>query len=270
VLLSSKVAIITGGVSGIGRACVERFLAEGAHVIIADLNAEKGEVVAQELASRGNVVFTRTDIADRASAQNCVDRAVETFGRLDLLVNNAARLIRPEQNALSAMENARAYFEVNAFGAFNMIEAAAPEMAKNRWGRIVNVASESAYLLSGSGVEAPGADKAPSIAGAGFAAQLAVYGWSKHAVIYLTKFAAINLGPWGINVNCVCPGSTGTEAYFRTLTEDDLQASAAKLPIKIAGQPRHQAGVVAFLCGEDAALMTGQVLLVDGGGKMPA
>jgi len=272
VLLKDKVAIVTGAASGIGRACAERYLAEGAKVVIADINEAKGEAVARELAAEGDVIFIRTDIADPASGQACVAGTVEQFGRLDVLLNNAARLVSSAGGQGSPREGARAFFEVNAFGTLAMIEAAAPAMAKNRWGRIINVASEAAYLLSGVGepTPAPGPDEpVPSVFGAGFAGQVAASGWSKHAILHLTKLAAVNLGPWGINVNCICPGGTGSEAYFVMLTEEHLQRSALTLPTKTAGRPFHQAGVAAFLASEDAAMITGQAILVDGGRKLP-
>jgi NAD(P)-dependent dehydrogenase (short-subunit alcohol dehydrogenase family) len=271
-LLQDKVAIITGAASGIGRACADRFVAEGAKVVVADIDEPRGEAAARELASRGDAIFARTDIADAESGLACVARALERFGRLDVLVNNAARLVTPARNDTSPMANARAFFEVNAFGTFSMIEAAAPAMAQTRWGRIINVASEAAYLLSGVGepTAAPGPDEpVPSAAGGGYAGQVSVYGWSKHALIYLTKLAAVNLGPWGINVNCICPGGTGTEAYFATLSEAHLQQSALTLPTKRAGRPFHQAGLAAFLASEEAAMITGQVILADGGRKLP-
>jgi NAD(P)-dependent dehydrogenase (short-subunit alcohol dehydrogenase family) len=271
-LLPDKVAIITGAASGIGRACADRFVAEGARVVIADIDEARGEAAARALAERGEAIFVRTDIADADSGLACVARTVERFGRLDVLVNNAARLVVPARNDTSPLANARAFFEVNAFGTFSMIEAATPAMAKHRWGRIINVASEAAYLLSGVGepTPAPGPDEpVPSAAGAGYMGQVNVYGWSKHAVIYLTKLAAVNLGPWGINVNCICPGGTGTEAYFAALSEEHLLQSALTLPTKRAGRPFHQAGVAAFLASEDAAMITGQIILADGGRKMP-
>jgi NAD(P)-dependent dehydrogenase (short-subunit alcohol dehydrogenase family) len=160
-LLKDKVAIITGAAGGIGRACAERFLAEGAKLVIADIAEAKGEATARALAAAGEVVFIRTDIGDEGSGLACVGKTVERFGRLDILVNDAARLSSTSPTDPPPLARIRAFFEVNAFGTYSMIEAAAPAMAEHRWGRIINVASEAGYLLSGVGeaTAPPGPDE---------------------------------------------------------------------------------------------------------------
>jgi len=271
--LGERVAVVTGGATGIGRACAERLAAEGARVVIADIAVDAGQRTAGDIAKLTECVFLRTDISDAESGAACIRETVHRFGRLDILVNCAALLASRLPMDAAPMERVRRLFEVNAFGTCGMIELAAPEMARNRWGRIVNVASEAAYLLSGVGpaTRPPTPEqRPPSVFGEGFAWNIGAYGWSKHALIQLTKTAAVQLGPWGINVNCICPGPTATDAYIEALGEAHAQQAALSAPVKQVGRPTDQAAAVAFLASDDCAMVTGQVIMVDGGRKLPA
>jgi 3-oxoacyl-[acyl-carrier protein] reductase len=145
VRLSGKVAIITGAGQGIGLAYAERFLAEWARVVVAEIDAERGAAAADWLAASGEVAFVPTDITDEASAQECVERTVSRFGTVDVLLNNAA-LYHDIDNSDSSYKYLRHVFEVNLHGAWVMARAAAPVMVAKRWGRIINQGSIAAYL----------------------------------------------------------------------------------------------------------------------------
>jgi NAD(P)-dependent dehydrogenase (short-subunit alcohol dehydrogenase family) len=255
--LQDKVAIITGAGQGIGLAYAERFLAEGAKVVVAELVEERAADAMRTLDGKGDSVFVQTDISDPDSAQRCVDQAVETFGTVHILVNNAA-LYYDIDNFDSSFEYLQKVTAVNQHGAWLMTRAAAPVMAKQRYGRVVNQSSGAAYAY-----------QFPDL---GEFAGLGNYSYSitKWGIVGLTKFMAAQLGAHNITVNCIAPGITMTEATKKIVPDMFLQAMTAQTAMKSTLEPEDLAGACVFFASDDAKFVTGQTLVVDGGLAMPA
>lgn len=246
--LAGRVAVITGGGSGIGRATVLRFLQEGAAVVVADYNTQTGEEtveLAQQAGYEGQVRFVRTDVAQEADVRRAVEAAVESFGRLDCMFNNAgvAGAFGPITHI--AVEDWDYTFAVLVRGVFLGIKHAARVMKKQgQGGSIINTAS-IAGLSGGDGPQA--------------------YSAAKAAVINLSQSTAIELAPDRIRVNAICPGGVLTPLLHRG--NPDPVASFLKTfqPWPEAGQPEHIAAVAAFLASEDARFVTGTAIVADGG-----
>ncbi len=252
--LSGKVAIVTGGASGIGRATVELFVEEGAQVVIADIDAARGEGLASKLGAP--TVFKRTDVADAKEVQTLVDFAVARFGALHVMFNNAGisgamypRFLDDE------LQDFQRVLGVNLFGVMIGSQCAARHMARHGGGSIINTAS---------------------IAGikAGYAVM--TYRASKAAVIQFSKSLAIDLGEHAIRVNCIAPGHIPSE--MSSYSEPGMSPEVAERvrqavqPVRTAGQPlkrqgapRDVAQAALFLAGERSVQVTGMVLPVDGG-----
>jgi 3-oxoacyl-[acyl-carrier protein] reductase len=256
--LQDRVAIVTGGGSGIGTAYTRRFLAEGAKVMIADIGEEQGRRAAADLAGDGGVDFIRTDIADPASAQAAVDATVERFGRVDILVNNAA-IYGDYVGADNSLEYLRQVFDVNLHGQWVMAKAVAPLMVGQRWGRIVNVASIAAYLHQLSSAADPDNFELSSYA----------YMQSKWGVLGLTRHMAGQLGQFNVTVNCIAPGLVNTEATEKQVPGDFQPMFATMSAMRRNTEPEHMVGVAVFFASTDADLVNGQVIVVDGGNVMP-
>jgi NAD(P)-dependent dehydrogenase (short-subunit alcohol dehydrogenase family) len=236
--LNGKVAVVTGGASGIGRATVERFVDEGARVVIADIDAERGEALAAALGDA--VAFKRTDVTDVDQVQALVDGCVEAFGGLDVMVNNAGyggemtRFLYDDLSDFSRLMN------INVLGVMLGSQRAARQMKANGGGAIVNMAS---------------------IAGISAGAGVMTYRASKAAVIHLSRSIAIELAPYGIRVNCIAPGhiETGMTTY------DMGPVMRYTQPLQRQGVAEDVANAVVYLAGEQSAQVTGVVLPVDGG-----
>ena len=256
--LQDRVAIVTGGGSGIGTAYTRRFLAEGAKVMIADIGEEQGRRAAADLAGDGDVEFVRTDIADPASAQAAVDATVERFGRVDVLVNNAA-IYGDYVGADNSLEYLKQVFDVNLHGQWVMAKAVAPLMVTQRWGRIVNVASIAAYLHQLSSTADPDNFELSSYA----------YMQSKWGVLGLTRHMAGQLGQFNVTVNCIAPGLVNTEATEKQVPGDFQPMFATMSAMRRNTEPEHMVGVAVFFASSDADLVNGQVIVVDGGNVMP-
>lgn len=236
--LDGKVAIVTGGSSGIGRATVELFVEEGARVVIADVDRERGEELAAGLGEPA--AFKQTDVGVADQVRELVDFAVARFGGLHVMFNNAGvsssfrRLLR---NDLQDFEQVMA---VNVLGVLVGTQAAGRHMAEHGGGAIVNTTSMGA-LTGGS--------------------QPIVYRTSKAAVIQLSRSAATDLAEYGIRVNCVAPGHVATG-----ITEYDLRTVIeVSQPLQRQGTPRDVANAVLFLASDRSAQVTGTVMPVDGG-----
>jgi 3-oxoacyl-[acyl-carrier protein] reductase len=256
--LENRVAIVTGGGSGIGTAYTRRFLAEGAKVMIADIGEEQGSKAAAELADDGDVDFVRTDIADAASAQAAVDATVDRFGRVDVLVNNAA-IYGDYVGADNSLEYLKQVFDVNLHGQWLMAKAVAPLMVRRRWGRIVNVSSIAAYLHQLSAVADPENFELSSYA----------YMQSKWGVLGLTRHMAGQLGQFNVTVNCIAPGLVNTDATEKQVPGDFQPMFATMSAMRRNAEPEHMVGVAVFFASSDADLVNGQVIVVDGGNVMP-
>ena len=247
--LEGRVAVITGGASGMGLATVHRFLDEGASVVAADLNEARGEELLQRVTETGQVGqfrFQSADVARETDVASLFETAMSAFGRLDVVFNNAGvgGAIGP---LTKTTESAWDYtFDVLAKGVFFGIKHAAALMRDQKaGGTIINTASVAG--LSG--------DAGPL-----------VYSAAKAAVINLTRSAAVELGPDRIRVNAICPGFIVTPLAVAGRDEERTRETFSRAqPLPFAGCPEHIAGVAAFLASDDAAFVTGETILVDGG-----
>jgi NAD(P)-dependent dehydrogenase (short-subunit alcohol dehydrogenase family) len=255
--LEGKIAIITGAGQGIGLGYARRFLEEGAKVVVAEIDEHRAEVGMKELDGLGDAIFVRTDISDPASAEACAAAAVDRFGTVDVLVNNAA-LYYDIDNTDSSYEYLQKVFSVNQHGAWLMARAVSPIMAKQRWGRIINQSSGAAYAYM-----------FPPM---GEFQGLGNYSYSitKWGVVGLTKFMAAQLGQYNITVNCIAPGITMTEATKKVVPEMFLEGMTGMTAMKQRLEPEDLAGAAVFFASDDAKFCTGQTLVIDGGLAMPA
>lgn len=251
--LAKKVAIITGGASGIGRSTVEKLHEQGAAVMIADVDRDQGESLADSLGERA--AFQATDVADLDQVSGLVDRAVEIFGGLDIMVNNAAISSALRGLLKDDLADFDRIMRVNVLGVMAGTKFAARHMAEAGGGSIVNMASIGG-IQAGGGVM--------------------TYRASKAAVIHFTKSAAIELARYEIRVNAIAPGNIPTPLLASAATDktpeeiEQYERSIRDLmradrPLQREGTPGDVAEAVAYLAGERARYITGIVLPVDGG-----
>jgi NAD(P)-dependent dehydrogenase (short-subunit alcohol dehydrogenase family) len=257
--LEDKVAIVTGAARGIGRAYADRFLREGASVLLADIDVETAKQTAVALAELGPADVVRTDITDPDSVDACAQTAVDRFGGLDILVNNAA-LYGDWDMGDQSYEYLRTVFDVNLHGVWLMSRAAAPRMVERGGGRIINQSSGAAYNYRGA--MSPPA----SFGGLGSFS----YQQTKAGVISLTKFMAGQLGRFGITVNAIAPGVIDTEATRSTVPSEILESLAREQAVPGVVSPDDLTGAAVFFASDEARFVTGQVLVIDGGKYMPA
>ena len=237
--LAGKVAIVTGGASGLGRATVELFVEEGARVVIADQNAEAGAALATELGDA--VAFKQTDVADTEQVQALVDFTVDRFGGLHAMFNNAGISSNMSRFLDDELTDFDRVVGVNLRGVMVCSQRAARHMAANGGGAIVNTAS---------------------IAGINAGAGLISYRVTKAAVIHFSRCIAIDLAEYGIRVNCLAPAHIATAI---NTNYDVSQIIRLMQPLQHAGTPNDVANSVLFLVSDRAAQITGVVLPVDGG-----
>jgi NAD(P)-dependent dehydrogenase (short-subunit alcohol dehydrogenase family) len=257
--LEGKVAIVTGAAGGIGYAYAERFLREGASVLVADIDADTGKAATAALAEIGPADFVVTDITSPDSVAACAGAAVERFGGLDILVNNAA-LYGNWNMGDNSFEYLHTVFEVNQHGVWLMSRAAAPHMVERGGGRIINQSSGAAYNYRGA-VTPP-----DEFTGLGSFS----YQQTKLGVIGLTKFMAGQLGHWNITVNAIAPGVIDTEATRKTVPSEYLPMLAQQQAVPGQLTPDDLTGAAVFFASDEARFVTGQVLVIDGGKYMPA
>ncbi len=245
-----KVALVTGGGSGIGRAGVLRFAQEGADVVIADVVEAHAQAVAAEVETLGRrALAVRANVAAPEDNARMVAAAMERFGHLDVMFNNAG--IGGTSNPIMnlAVEDWDQVIAVNLRGVFLSCKHGLPALIKSGGGAIVNMASSMAGwdVLMGSGA----------------------YMASKEGVSGLTKNLALEAAGYGIRVNAVCPGIIQTRLSFEQGSQDDAAAFfkrfAQRIPLRRVGQPEDVAAAVAFLASDDARHLTGSMLLIDGG-----
>lgn len=256
--LAGRVAIVTGAARGIGRAYAERFLREGASVVVADVADEQAGVTADELGALGPVRALHCDVAEPESTDECARRTVEAFGQIDILVNNAA-LYGDWDMGDQSLEYLKRVFDVNLHGVWSMTRSVAPHMAGRRYGRIVNQASAAAYLYR---YNFP-TDEFEHLGSYS-------YQQSKYGVVGLTKFSAGQLGRYGITVNCIAPGVVATEATLKTIPREMVEQIAAQQAVPGVLEAEDLTAAAVFFASEEARFVSGQVLLVDGGRNMPA
>ena len=244
--LTNKVAVITGGAAGIGFAYARRFLAEGASVVLADIVDPLG--AAEKLGAPDRALGVRTDVSDAASVRAMVDAAVARFGRIDVLVNNAAVFATLKPQRFDEIPDAEwdRVMAVNVKGIWHCARAVVPVMRAHGGGRIVNVAS--AIVAKGT-------------------AMLLHYVTSKGAVVAMTRALARELGPDGITVNAVAPGLILSDSVQANPDITGFQTAAIMQvrSLKRDAFPEDVEGTVVFLASDDSAFMSGQTLVVDGG-----
>lgn len=271
--MSARVALVTGcgKPDGMGQAIARKLAAQGAVVVVTDLEpagvpnrqqedrsagrAGVEELVTEITAAGGMASSALGDVAVEADAERMVGSAVERHGRLDVLVNNAAAPQGPDRADVADIpaEVFDRVIAVNLRGPWLMSRAAVPVMRAQRWGRIVNISSMA------------GLTAAPSSG---------PYSASKAGVIGLSRALAMDLGPWGITVNAVCPGLVGTSRAFLSsgpdVDEPALLAQRGRsIPVGRVGLPDDVAAAVAFLASPEAGYLTGQAIPIDGGGMSP-
>jgi len=249
--LNGRVAVVTGGADGIGRATCEVFGGEGAAVVIADVNVEKGQAAARAIASRGGqALFVETNVADEASIARMVARTVEAFGKIDILVNNAAIFVLRGIDA--TVEEWRQILDVNVVGVSLVSKHVVPEIRKSGGGAIVNLGSISSFIAQ---------------------PQFVTYNATKAAIATMTRCMALDLAPDKIRVNAVCPGTVWTQIVERITREKGMDRKAADADpdwggasmLKRIADPVEIAKAILFLASDDASYVTGAHLMVDGG-----
>lgn len=249
--LVGKVAVITGGAHGIGRAYSLRFAAEGAAVAIFDLDEVAAKEVAAEIGGDGRSLGARVDVTDPEAIAAGIEQVVAAFGTVDILVNNAAmfsvvQMSRDGFDALSIDEWDR-MMAVNVKGPWLMSRAVAPYMRAQRYGKIINVSSGTAFKGTTSQIH---------------------YVTSKAAILGFTKTLARELGRDGINVNAIAPGSTLSE---EEVTDETVRSRSRVIPTRALQRletPEDLVGAAVFLASSDSDFVAGQTLIVDGGAVM--
>jgi NAD(P)-dependent dehydrogenase (short-subunit alcohol dehydrogenase family) len=246
-----KVAVVTGGGSGIGRATCLRFAEEGASVAVAEIDEARGRSVADEISRSGaKSLFVPTNVADESSVRSAVSRIASTFGRIDILVNNAAVFILKGIDA--TVEEWRRILDINVMGPALVAKHVVPEMRKVGGGAIVNLASISSFIAQPNFV---------------------TYNTTKTAILGMTRCMALDLAPDNIRVNAVCPGTVWTPIVMELSAKDGLDRKAADADPKWGGshmikriaEPREIANAILFLASADASFITAESLMVDGG-----
>lgn len=247
--LKNKAAIVTGAARGIGRAAAVLFAEEGASVFLTDTNEEDGRAAVQAIEeSGGTAAFLRADMSRESDCRRVVEACTQAFGKVDVLVNNAALFVLKGIDATP--DDWKTVMETNVFGYAYMMRYAAEMMRRQGGGSIVNVASVSSVIAQ---------------------SQMATYNASKGAVLQLTRCAAVDLAPDKIRVNCVCPGLVWTGQVENLSAENGWtreQAAGELAPMQIqkrAADPREIAYPMLFLASEESSFCTGSALFVDGG-----
>ncbi len=241
--LADRVAVITGAGQGIGRAIALRFVAEGAAVVVIDIAGDCANAVAAEIeASGGKALAIRCDVTKRDEVNSAVVKALETYGKIDILCNNAgitrdARLVKMTEDQFDSV------IDVNLKGVFNLTQAVAPHMIERGYGRIIS--TSSIVGLYGNFGQTN-------------------YVASKAGVIGMTRVWARELGPKGITANVIAPGFIATD-MVKTVPQEVLDKFTSTTPVRRLGQPEDIANAYAFLASESASFINGAVLSVDGG-----
>jgi 3-oxoacyl-[acyl-carrier protein] reductase len=245
--LDGKVAVITGAAQGIGEAYARRFAREGARVVVADVNAEKGQGVARDIGG----VFERVDVSSEDDTKRLARAVVDRFGRIDALVNNAA-IFYGIDNQDTSYAYLRKIFDVNYFGAWLMCRAVFPHMRDGGGGSIINQSSSAAYMHP----EYPIDGDLPSFH----------YSVTKAALNAMTHYMAGSCGRFGIRVNAIAPGPTMTEATKQGVPDHIMQLIINfQMAIHRALDPDDLTGTAVWLASDDSKMVTGQVIPVDGG-----
>ncbi|CAH1690516.1 3-oxoacyl-(acyl-carrier-protein) reductase [Hyphomicrobiales bacterium] len=251
----TRVALVTGGAQGVGRAIARKLLEQGAEVVIADIQEEKAKEAAAEITADGGVALgLAADVASEESVRQLFATVDEQFGRLDILVNNAGiaprRMSEKDDVEGTALDDWQRVIAINLTGVFLMCRAAVPLMKRGGWGRIVNIASRA------------GRTHSPTTR--------AHYAASKAGLIGFSRALAGEVGAAGITVNCVSPARVVTPLTRNAgdVADEDLR-TIARTPVGRVGRPEDIAAAVAFLASDGAAFTSGAILDVTGGAYMP-
>lgn len=246
--LQGKVALVTGARRGMGKAHALALAAQGATVVITDIDLNECELVADEVRKAGGETMCfKLDVTDKSDIDRVFDDVVAKYGRLDILVNNAG-IYQSKPFLEMTEEDWDKTIDINLKGEFLCAQRAAKEMAKNKWGRIINIAS---IASGGVGV---------GIAGG------AHYTASKGGIIGMTETMAIELALLGINVNVIAPGAIDTPMVSAAqLPKEVMDAMLAGVPLKRIGRPEEVSAAVVFLASDEASYVTGSTMYVDGG-----
>lgn len=243
--LKDKVALVTGGGRGIGAAVARRFAEEGALIAVGDVNLQGAKEVAEEITkSGGQAIFTRVDVRKKDEVGSMIDRVVQEFGRLDILINNAG-VTKDNLSARMSEEEWDFVMDVNLKGTFLCSQAAYRPMRKQRDGKIINTAS---VVVRGNMGQVN-------------------YTSSKAGIIGLTRTLALEYARSNINVNCIAPGFIDTPMSV-TMTEKTKELALERIPLNRMGTPEEVANLHLFLASDEANYITGQVIFIDGGGSI--
>jgi NAD(P)-dependent dehydrogenase (short-subunit alcohol dehydrogenase family) len=242
---TSRVAIVTGAARGLGRAAAQRLHDRGASVIVNVRDKARAEAVAQEIGERARPVAA--DVAAPGGPETIVRQTLELFGRIDILINNAALPLTTRFEQISAEEWRRA-IDVNLTAPFLLMQAVLPTMKAQRYGRIVNISSTAGRMVSTLGG--------------------AHYTTSKTGLLGLTRAAAKELGKYGVTVNAVCPGMIDTELTRESASSDLLERLAGSFPVPRLGTAEEVADLICFAASESAGYITGASLDINGGDLM--
>lgn len=246
--LKNKVALITGARRGMGKSHAIALASQGAKVIVTDIDEKECQAVADEIKSKGGEAMAfKLDVSDKAEVDAVFDEVVKQYGRLDILVNNAG-IYQPKPALEITEEDWDRMIDIDLKGEFLCAQKAAKEMAKNKWGRIINIAS---IASGGVGV---------GIAGG------CHYTAAKGGVIGMTETMAVEWAPLGINVNAIGPGAIDTPMVSAAqIPEEAMKQMMAGVPLKRIGKPEEVSAMVVFLASEEASYVTGAAFYVDGG-----
>ena len=245
--LDNKTAIVTGARRGIGHAIALALAKEGANVVVSDISQEDCQKVVTEIEGLGRRgLALKCNVTSRAEVEDMVRRTVAEFGKVDILVNNAG-IISFKPFLELTDEDWDNTLNVNLKGQFLCARAVAKEMAKNKWGRIINIASISS---GGCGIAFP---------------LIAHYTASKGGVMALTEALAVELTPQGINVNAICPGAIDTDMVKAVKEGGQLEQILLRIPKGRLGQPEDIANLAVFLASDESDYITGAAIVIDGG-----
>ncbi len=246
--LEGKVAVVTGGGRGIGKAISAKLIKAGAKVVVADVDEDSALQTAKELTGlSGDVIGSFVDVALEESVSSLIQMALETFGKIDILVNNAGIMYRTRLMDISLDEWERT-LQINLTGVFICTKAVLSIMRESEFGRIVNISSSAGRSVS-------------TLGGAHYTA-------SKAGLLGLTRATAKEVAPLGITVNAICPGLIETKMAVETTTPKELQNFLDSFPLKRLGSPEEIGHLVVFLCSDEAAYITGATLDINGGDLM--
>ena len=237
--LQDKVIIITGAAQGMGETHARLCIAEGAKVVLTDINSDKGDALAKELGA--NAIFIKHDVTSEENWAHVVKSTQDKFGQIDVLVNNAG--ITTSKSILdTSLEDYRKIIEINQVSVFLGMKAVIPAMKAAKQGSIINISSINGLVGGAIG-----------------------YTDSKFAVRGMTKAVALECAPYGIRVNSIHPGVIATPMIMQGDTKDVVEAFAKSIPMKRVAQPEEVSGMVLFLASDDSSYSTGSEFIVDGG-----